>query len=69
MKELDMEWEWLENGDLKTVTSKLPAIITSSNQNKSFANLVLLAFYTWNDSRNMASKTVLFSDYSYLPDD
>ena len=69
MKDLDMKWEWLENGDLKTVTSKLPAIITSSNHNKSFANLILLAFFGWNDSRNMASKSVLFSDYSFLPED
>lgn len=62
-------WEWLENGDCRVISQKLPAVRVSSNGNKVFYNQVIAAYTGWNDKRNVSKNAVVFGDGSALPDD
>lgn len=66
---LGSEWEWLPNGDLKTITATIPGIrydegIHRTNE-ATFFNSIVAAFAGWNDSRNNGETSVLFGDGSY----
>eukprot|EP00949_MAST-11_sp_MAST-11-sp1_P004592 g4592.t1 len=65
MRKLGTTWEWLENGDVRTVTAAVPAIRTDSRSGrKTFFNSMVAAFKGWADSRNDASKAVILADGS-----
>ncbi|MHA7879731.1 MAG: TauD/TfdA family dioxygenase [Saccharospirillum sp.] len=60
MREAGMEWEWLDNGNLKTITRVLPAIQwDEETQQKVFFNAVVAVYTGWNDSRNEGHKAVM----------
>ncbi len=67
---LASSWEWLPNGDLKTVTVTVPAVRYDSGPNRSnrktFFNSIIAAYTGWNDTRNDGTKAVITSDGSYL---
>jgi len=67
MKAQSWTWEWMENGNCKTISTTLPAVITSSNGNKTFFNQVVAAYTGWVDSRNNPKKTVIFANGEELP--
>ena len=69
MKEIGTSWEWLENGDLKTTTSVIPAIRTDHMGRKTFFNSIVAVFTGWNDSRNIGEKAVISADGSYMKND
>ncbi len=59
MRELGMEWTWLDNDELHTVTRPLPAIRTDPRSGKkTFFNSVVAAYTGWVDARNDPTKSV-----------
>lgn len=65
MKELGTDWEWLENGNLKTITATVPAIRTDERTGmKTFFNSAVAAYTGWVDSRNDPTKAVICGDGS-----
>lgn len=63
-------FEWLPNGNLKTVTSVLPAIRIDERTGKgTWFNSIVAAYFGWSDSRNVASKAVSFGDGSGLTEE
>ena len=63
MKEMGMEWEWLDNGTLKTTTATLPAIRQDKGTGlKTFYNSIVAAYMGWEDSRNNRKEAVMMSD-------
>lgn len=73
LRALGSTWEWLENGDLKTVTAVLPAIRIDSGENrtnqKTFYNSMVAAYTGWNDSRNQGKYAVQLADGSYCDEE
>jgi hypothetical protein len=69
MKAQGTTWEWLPNGDCKTISQVLPAIRVSSNGNKVFFNQIIAAYTGWIDSRNDCKKAVVFGDDTPMHDD
>lgn len=69
LRNLGSSWEWLDNGDLKTITAVLPAIRIDSGSNrtnqKTFYNSMVAAYTGWNDSRNNGKYAVQLADGSY----
>jgi len=67
--ERDLDFEWLPNGELKTVTAKpLPAIQTDARTGKKvWFNGIVPVYCGWNDSRHVGEKCVLFGDGTPLP--
>jgi len=69
MRKDGVKWEWMENGDLKTVSKKLSAVREVDGRSV-FFNQVVAAYSGWNDSRNVAEKAVVFGDsMEQLPKD
>ncbi|MEN9946081.1 MAG: hypothetical protein RLZZ293_467 [Pseudomonadota bacterium] len=67
MRELGMDWEWLDNGNLKTITAVLPAIRTDQlSQRKTFFNSIIAVYTGWNDSRNIGKQSVITADGKYM---
>merc|ERR1719401_3134538 len=65
MRAQGTSFEWLPNGDCRTVTAALPALRTDSRTGrKVFFNSVVAAFTGWNDSRNVGEKAVVLGDGS-----
>ena len=63
MRELGMDWEWLDNDELYTVTRALPAIRTDPRSGrKTFFNSVVAAYTGWVDSRNDPTQAVRCGD-------
>lgn len=66
---LGSSWEWLENGDLKTITSVLPAIRIDSGEqrsnDKTFYNSMVAAYMGWNDTRNEGKYAVQLGNGEY----
>ena len=63
MRELGTEWEWLADGNLKTITATVPAIRTDTRTGmKTFFNSVVAAYTGWVDSRNDPTKAVICGD-------
>lgn len=70
MREMGMEWEWLDDGNLKTITACLPAIKTDKETGlKTFYNSIVAAYMGWDDSRNDRKKAVTLADGSKMNDD
>ena len=70
MQEMGMEWEWLPNGDLHTVTRALPAIRTDARTGKkTFFNSVVAAYTGWVDARNDPTRAVRCGDHSPVDGD
>jgi hypothetical protein len=69
LRSLGSSWEWLENGDLKTITAVLPAIRIDSGENrtneKTFYNSMVAAYTGWNDDRNTGKHAVQLADGTY----
>ena len=67
MREQGTTWEWLEGGNLKTVTATLPAIKTNPRTGEEiFFNSIVAAYTGWVDSRNVPEKAVVLGDGSCL---
>ena len=65
MRELGMEWKWLDNDELYTITKALPAIRTDPRSGrKTFFNSVVAAYTGWVDSRNDPTQSVRCGDDS-----
>lgn len=63
MQSMNMEWEWLEGNNLKTITAALPAVrIDEFSQRKTFFNSMVAAYTGWNDSRNKGEESVITAD-------
>ena len=64
---LNVNLEWLANGDVKTVSGVLPAIknVKIGNQEKRvWFNSIIAAYVGWTDQRNDPKKAVTFGDGS-----
>lgn len=60
---MGMTGVWLPNGDLKTVTSVLPAVqVDKRTGRKVWFNSVVAAFTGWKDVRNEEGKAVVLGD-------
>ena len=67
MKELGIEFEWLESGNLKTITAVLPGVRTEEKTGKKvFFNSMVAAFLGWVDCRNDPTKAVMLGDNTYV---
>jgi hypothetical protein len=70
LRKLGSTWEWLDNGNLKTITAIVPAVKSDEGPNRSntktFFNSLVAAYTGWNDSRNDGRKAVITSDGEYL---
>mmetsp|Transcript_11982 Transcript_11982/g.21195 ORF Transcript_11982/g.21195 Transcript_11982/m.21195 type:complete len:746 (-) Transcript_11982:53-2290(-) len=65
MRKQGTSWEWLPNGDCKTVTAVLPALRKDERTGRHvFFNSIVAAFTGWNDSRNVGEKAVVLGDGS-----
>jgi len=63
MTELGSTWEWLEGGNVRTVTATVPALrVDPRTGRKMFFNSMVAAFTGWIDSRNDPTKAVLLGD-------
>lgn len=70
MRDAGMEWEWLEDGSVKTLTAILPAIRHDAEIDKPvFFNSIAAVFTGWNDVRNKGEKAVLTADGEYMKPD
>lgn len=70
MRELGTEWEWLEGGNLRTVTATIPAIRQEPRTGKkTFFNSMIAAYTGWVDSRNDPKKAVCMGDGSPVDDE
>ncbi|KAI9284761.1 hypothetical protein BC943DRAFT_325551 [Umbelopsis sp. AD052] len=66
-EELGMTLEWLPDGSLKTTSPILPATKLDERTGKvSWFNSIVAAFTGWQDSRNDATKAVVYGDGSPL---
>ena len=63
MKKIGTTWEWLENGDLRTISAAVPAIRTDRRSGrKMFFNSMVAAYTGWIDSRNDPTKSIVLGD-------
>ena len=63
MRTAGMEWHWRANGDLETITGRLPAIRTDERSGrKTFFNAVVAAYTGWIDERNDPEQAVILAD-------
>lgn len=68
MRKQSISWEWLANGDCRTVTAVLPALrVDRRTGKKVFFNSIVAALMGWNDARNVGEKSVVLGDGS-VPD-
>ncbi|GMH99714.1 hypothetical protein TrST_g13106 [Triparma strigata] len=69
MKKDEFEWEWRDNNELLTKSKKLSAVRTVDGK-EVFFNQVIAAYSGWNDSRNVASRAVVFGETGdHLPEE
>lgn len=70
MTRIGTKWEWLDNNDLKTITSILPVLHKDERIKKDIFKNALVAAYTgWVDIRNNPKKSVQFGNGQFLSDD
>lgn len=64
-------YEWLPNGDLKTISKVLPAIRIEERTSKpTWFNSIVAAYFGWKDKRNQPERAVTYGDDSPLnPED
>lgn len=69
MQEAGMQWQWLDNGNLKTETAVLQAIrYDEETQQKVFFNSIVAVYSGWNDTRNEGKKAVATADGEPMDD-
>jgi len=68
-RKLGNTWEWTPEGYMKTITKVLPAMKTYPEKGNIFVwfNSIVAAYLGWQDSRNEASKAVVYGDDTPLP--
>lgn len=67
MTDAGMQWEWLDNGSVRTETATLQAVrFDEETQQKVFFNAIVAVFTGWNDSRNNAELAVMTGDGEYM---
>jgi hypothetical protein len=65
MEEIGTTWEWLEGGNLRTISAVVPAIRTDHRSGrKMFFNSMVAAYTGWIDARNDPTKAVILGDGS-----
>lgn len=65
MRAQNTSFEWLDSGDLRTITAALPAIRTDTRTGeKTFFNSMIAAYTGWVDSRNDPTRAVQLGDGS-----
>lgn len=65
MAEMGTSWEWLPEGELRTVTKPLPAVRTDARTgHKTFFNSMIAAYQGWVDRRNDPTKAIVLGDDS-----
>eukprot|EP00966_Prymnesium_polylepis_P006791 156541-Prymnesium_polylepis.1 len=69
MAEVGTTWEWYENGDVRTETKAMPALVVDESGREMFFNSAIAAFQGWMDVRNDPRKAIVFGDGSPLDDD
>jgi hypothetical protein len=70
LKASGYQWEWLPNGNLKTISPILQAIKTDDRIGKKVYHNQLVAAYTgWVDARNDPKKAICLGDMSPIDDD
>mmetsp|Transcript_12775 Transcript_12775/g.16539 ORF Transcript_12775/g.16539 Transcript_12775/m.16539 type:complete len:735 (+) Transcript_12775:69-2273(+) len=69
MKKDDWSWEWMPNGDCKTISTTLPAVRVTPAGKKVFCNQVIAAYFGWVDKRNEVRKSCTFGNGEALPAD
>lgn len=69
LADLHYTWEWLDNGDLKAITPKLPAVIEFEDESKSFFNQLIAAYMGWQGVKENHSDFIRFGDDSEIPKD
>jgi alpha-ketoglutarate-dependent taurine dioxygenase len=67
LESLGSSWEWLPNGDVKTITKAIPAIRADNfnvdrSHEKTFFNSIVAAYSGWNDVRNVGTQAVMLAD-------
>ena len=67
MAKMGMTWEWLPNGDVRTVSKRMPFFV-EHNGSELFFNACVAAVTGWGDTRNEANKTVIFGNGQPLDD-
>jgi alpha-ketoglutarate-dependent taurine dioxygenase len=68
LQERKLDFEWLPNGDVKTVTAPLAAIQTDARSGMQVWFNAMVAVYTgWNDARHVGEKCANFGDGTPLP--
>ena len=64
------EFEWLPNGNLKTISKLLPAIKEDPRTGKfTWFNSIVAVFYGWRDSRNNPEEAITYGDGSKISRD
>ena len=61
MRKDEVEWEWMDNGDLRTTSKKLTAVRDVDGK-EVFFNQVVAAYSGWNDKRNRGEDAIVFGD-------
>ena len=56
------EWRWLANGDVRTVTKAMPALVNHTSGREMFFNSIVAATQGWVDVRNDPSAAVVHGD-------
>ena len=67
LKELGYHWEWMDDGSLKAVTPKLPAVIDLADGSEVFYNQLIAAYMGWKGVRENPSSAITFGDGSAIP--
>lgn len=63
---LGYQWQWLAQDNLRVTTPVLPAVRTLDDGRRVFFNQLIAAFQGWQDSRNVAQKSICFGDGSVI---
>lgn len=63
MSAMEMSWEWMANGDLKSVSKRMEALV-EHNGRELFYNAIVAAIEGWADKRNDPAKAIVFGDDS-----
>jgi alpha-ketoglutarate-dependent taurine dioxygenase len=66
LRSLGYQWQWLAQDNLRVTTPVLPAVRTLDDDRRVFFNQLIAAFQGWQDSRNVAQKSICFGDGSVI---
>jgi hypothetical protein len=66
LRELQYQWEWLDDGCLRATTPPLPAIVRLDDGRRVFFNQLIAAYRGWKDVRNDPSSAIRHGDGTVL---